>query len=40
MLDSEWPRARAAFEQWLAPENFDREGRQRKRLEDIRNSIN
>jgi len=39
MLDSEWPRARAAFEQWLAPENFDGEGRQRRRLEDIRKSI-
>lgn len=39
MLDSEWPRVRAALEQWLAPENFDTEGRQKRRLEDIRNSI-
>jgi RimJ/RimL family protein N-acetyltransferase len=39
MLDIDWPRASKAFEQWLAPENFDGEGRQRKRLEDIRNSI-
>ena len=34
MLDSEWPARRAAFEQWLAPGNFDAEGRQRRRLED------
>jgi RimJ/RimL family protein N-acetyltransferase len=39
MLDSEWPRLRAAFEQWLAPENFDGEGRQRRSLEKIRQSI-
>jgi RimJ/RimL family protein N-acetyltransferase len=39
MLDTDWPRAGKAFEQWLAPENFDGEGRQRRRLEDIRNSI-
>ena len=32
MLDSEWPARKAAFEQWLAPDNFDREGRQRTRL--------
>jgi RimJ/RimL family protein N-acetyltransferase len=38
MLDSEWPRARAAFERWLAPENFDG-GRQRRPLEAIRNSL-
>jgi hypothetical protein len=35
MLDSDWPRVRAAFEQWLAPENFDGDGRQGRRLEDI-----
>jgi len=32
MLDSEWPARKAAFERWLAPENFDREGRQRTSL--------
>jgi RimJ/RimL family protein N-acetyltransferase len=32
MLDSEWPQRRAAFERWLAPENFDRDGRQKMRL--------
>jgi RimJ/RimL family protein N-acetyltransferase len=34
MLDHEWPARRAAFEAWLAPENFDAQGRQRRRLED------
>ena len=32
MLDNEWPGRRAAFERWLAPENFDAEGRQRESL--------
>ena len=36
MLDTEWPAAKAAFEAWLAPENFDGEGRQRNKLADIR----
>ena len=39
MLDSEWPSRKAAFEQWLAPGNFDGEGRQRRRLEDIREAL-
>jgi RimJ/RimL family protein N-acetyltransferase len=32
MLDGEWPARKAAFERWLAPENFDSNGRQKKRL--------
>jgi len=32
MLDSEWPRRRAAFERWLDPANFDAGGRQRTAL--------
>jgi hypothetical protein len=39
MLDGEWSRAKAAFERWLAPENFDGNGRQCRRLEDIRKTI-
>jgi RimJ/RimL family protein N-acetyltransferase len=35
MLDSEWPARKAAFERWLAPENFDRDGRQKTRLGTI-----
>ena len=29
MLDSEWPAHKANFERWLAPDNFDGEGRQK-----------
>jgi RimJ/RimL family protein N-acetyltransferase len=32
MLDSEWPARKANFERWLAPENFDSEGRQKLSL--------
>lgn len=32
MLDSEWPARRNAFQQWLAPENFDNDGRQKLSL--------
>ena len=32
MLDSEWPRHNAALRRWLAPENFDAQGRQKQRL--------
>lgn len=39
LLDSEWPRAKAAFEAWLDPSNFDGEGRQRRRLEEIRAAL-
>ncbi len=36
MLDTEWPACRAAFEGWLAPDNFDRAGHQRRPLRDFR----
>lgn len=36
VLDSEWPALKAAFDAWLDPANFDNEGRQRKRLEELR----
>jgi RimJ/RimL family protein N-acetyltransferase len=36
ILDTEWPRARAAFAAWMDPSNFDAAGRQLRRLEDIR----
>ena len=32
MLDSEWPERKRAFEAWLAPENFDAEGQQKRAL--------
>lgn len=39
LLDSEWPRAKEAFERWLDPSNFDASGRQRQRLGDIRAAL-
>ncbi|MFG1345315.1 GNAT family protein [Xanthobacter autotrophicus DSM 431] len=39
LLDDEWPRAKAAFEAWLDPANFDQNGRQVRRLEDIRAAL-
>ncbi|MBP8309446.1 MAG: GNAT family N-acetyltransferase [Burkholderiaceae bacterium] len=36
MIDTEWPALRAAFDRWLAPENFDAQGRQRATLESFR----
>lgn len=36
IIDREWPALRAAFDSWLAPENFDDEGRQRRRLAEFR----
>jgi RimJ/RimL family protein N-acetyltransferase len=35
ILDSEWPEIRANFEAWLAPENFDEQGGQRRALADL-----
>jgi len=34
-IDGEWPALRLAFERWLDPANFDRDGRQRVRLSDL-----
>jgi RimJ/RimL family protein N-acetyltransferase len=36
MIDVEWPSRRAAFEQWLSPNNFDLQGKQRRSLAEIR----
>jgi RimJ/RimL family protein N-acetyltransferase len=35
MLDSEWPARKAAYERWLAPENFDAQGRQKLSLSEL-----
>ena len=35
MLDLEWPKRKAAFERWLAPSNFDANGRQKVSLSEI-----
>jgi RimJ/RimL family protein N-acetyltransferase len=36
ILDGEWPALKQAFERWLAPDNFDAEGKQRRRLQELR----
>lgn len=36
VTDAEWPRVRAAFAAWLAADNFDAAGRQRRSLADLR----
>ena len=32
ILDSEWPAVRARHRRWLSPDNFDSDGRQRRRM--------
>ena len=32
LLDSEWPARKRIFEAWLAPENFDKDGQQKRSL--------
>jgi RimJ/RimL family protein N-acetyltransferase len=39
MIDKEWPENRKAFEEWLDPANFNKDGIQKRRLEEIRASI-
>jgi len=36
ITDVEWPRIRAAFDAWLDPANFNADGRQKRRLSDLR----
>jgi uncharacterized protein (DUF952 family)/RimJ/RimL family protein N-acetyltransferase len=36
VVDAEWPSLRQAFELWLDPSNFEADGRQKSRLENIR----
>lgn len=39
IIDKEWPVVKAAFQQWLAPGNFDERGHQIKRLQWIRSHL-
>src|SRR5260370_21175695 len=39
MTDGDWPLRRAAFEAWLAPDNFNEAGRQRQSLAALRAQI-
>ena len=36
IIDGEWPALKQSFERWLAVENFDAEGRQKRRLSELR----
>ena len=40
IIDAEWPKVKAAFEAWLAPENFDDGGRQKYSLVSYREDAN
>jgi RimJ/RimL family protein N-acetyltransferase len=35
IIDADWPARKAAFERWLAPDNFDAAGRQRTSLREL-----
>ena len=35
-IDTEWPALKRTCEEWLDPVNFDNDGQQRRRLEEIR----
>ncbi len=39
LLDHEWTKAGRAMKLWLDPSNFDANGKQKKRLEDIRRGL-
>ena len=39
ITDSEWPSRRAAFEAWLAPDNFDSSGGQKRSLSELRSPL-
>ena len=35
IIDKDWPALKARFERWLDPKNFDKSGRQKKRLAEL-----
>ena len=39
IIDKEWPVVEQAYEAWLDPSNFDANGQQKRRLEEIRAAI-
>ncbi len=39
MTDQDWPKVKAAFETWLADDNFDGQGRQLRGLKEIRDTL-
>jgi hypothetical protein len=39
IIDKEWPALKNAYDGWLAPSNFDSDGKQKRRLEEFRNDF-
>ncbi|KAE9982095.1 hypothetical protein EG328_011198 [Venturia inaequalis] len=39
IIDTEWPLCKTAFEEWLSDDNFDAQQGQKRKLEDIRKSL-
>jgi RimJ/RimL family protein N-acetyltransferase len=39
IIDKEWPALKRAYQEWLDPVNFDSEGRQKRRLEELRAEV-
>ena len=39
ILDTEWPAIRANFETWLAPDNFDTDGKQIRSLGEMNRAL-
>lgn len=39
IIDEEWPLCKKAFEEWLKEDNFDEQHGQKRKLEDIRKSL-
>src|SRR4029450_4839010 len=39
IIDKEWPALRRAYEAWLSPDNFDADGKQKRRIEEVRAGI-
>jgi RimJ/RimL family protein N-acetyltransferase len=39
IIAEEWPRIRSAFDAWLDPKNFDKDGRQKRPLKAMRSAL-
>ena len=39
VIDGEWPALKQAYQEWLDPANFDADGKQKRRLEEIRAAV-
>lgn len=39
VIDADWPALQRVFRDWLAPDNFDAQGRQRRRLSELTRTL-